>query len=439
MKIENIKNNGINKIETLEKSPLEVAVIGCGNRARVYTSLMAEQPEHFKLVAAADPKKNRVMKIANLSNNPQFRCFDSWEALLNEEKLADVLMVSTMDQDHYIPALEAMRKGYDLILEKPMSNRAFEIIQLEKTASEFNRRVIVCHVLRYTSFYKKLKEIIHGGLLGDVVTMNANEGIEPWHFAHSYVRGHWAVMAETSPTIVAKCCHDMDLLTWLLDRPCEHVSSFGELSFFKKENKHLREDYPMFDYSRYLEPSNKGWLAQVYDNPESPAEDILDWLKGSKWGKDVFSCNNTAIDHQVVGLQFEGGLTATFTMTAFAEGRNYEVHGTKASMYAGDFYKEHVGADIIIKNHETKKAEKISVVDENGHPVFGDYHRGGDVGFIKDLYGMLTSEEAPPTSITASVHSHIMAFAAEEARKLGMVINIRKYQEAKGRRVHALD
>ena len=421
------------------KVPLKIALLGCGNRGRVYANLIAEQPENFQIVAAADPITERVAAVKAIANSPTFSSFTSADALLDVPKLADVLLVATQDKYHFAPGLKALKKGYDLVLEKPMSTNLREIIALEDVASRLGRRIIVCHVLRYTSFYQKLREIVQSGQLGDLISINASEGIEPWHFAHSYVRGHWSIMEKSSPTIVAKCCHDMDILHWIIGKKCERISSFGSLSFFKKENAHLEAEYPTFDMGKYLEPQRKIWLAQICDRPNTSNAELLKWLKKSPWGRSVFACNNTAIDHQVLNLEFEEGITATFTMNAFDEGRNYEITGTKARLRAGDFYREHVGADIIMTEHAGRHVHTTKVVDQNPHPKYGGYHNGGDVGFVKSLHSVLTSPSAPLTSVTASMHSHLMAFAAEEARITQQLIDLEDFLQQHQEAAYALD
>ena len=419
--------------------PLKLAIIGCGNRARVYSGLLAERPDEFQIVAAADPDPKRVSHIHSLSSSSDFATFASAEELLCQQKLADIMLIATQDSYHLDPVLKAIDKGYDILLEKPICDSPRDILEVSKAATRSGVRVVVCHVLRYTSFYQKLKEIVSSGRLGQIITVNASEGIEAWHFAHSYVRGPWAVMEDSTPTIVAKCSHDMDLLHWILEKRCERVSSFGELTFFKSENAHLEKDYPMFDRNRYLYGSKNFWLDQVIDDPLANPEQRRAWLLKSNWYKSVFHGENTALDHQVLNLAFEDGITATFTMSAFDEGRNCEIQGTRASLRAGDFCKENAGADIIIKDHDTGDISKITVLDQNTHPKFGGYHMGGDVGFIKSLLHEFTNQTGALTSLSSSVHSHMMAFAAEQARKCGTIIDLKEYINSLESNAHALD
>ncbi len=416
-----------------------VAVIGCGNRGRVYMDLVAEQADRFEIVAAADPIPSRVSRIKSMAGGKSFKSFSSADDLLDAPKLADVLFVTTQDRYHYEPCIKALHKGYDLVLEKPMCSSIEDIIKLEEVATRLERRVVVCHVLRYTSFYRKLFDIVQSGQLGTLISVNASEGIGPWHFAHSYVRGHWSVMEDSTPTIVAKCSHDMDILHWLIGSRCKRISSFGSLSFFKKENASLEAEYPMFAARRYIEPNVRSWLAQVFDYSGVSEEEILTWLDDSPWGRSVFACNNSAVDHQVVSLEFEGEITATFTMNAFDEGRNYEITGTKARLRAGDFCSQHMDCDIVVSEHAGGKVRKINVKDQNPHPKYGGYHNGGDVGFIKALPKLLGSQTPPLTSLSTSMHSHLMAFAAEEARRTKQVIELSAYYQGHKSSEHALD
>ena len=122
------------------------------------------------------------------------------------------------------------------MLEKPISPNARECLDLQRRAEEKGTQIMVCHVMRYTKFYRKLKELIDSGVIGDVVHVTHTENVAYWHYAHSYVRGNWHKTADSSPMILAKCCHDMDILSWLLGSRCRTVSSFGDLRYFREEN-----------------------------------------------------------------------------------------------------------------------------------------------------------------------------------------------------------
>lgn len=350
---------------------LRLAGIGCGGRTKTYLGLAALRPDSFEVVAAADPLPKRVADVKELSRNPAFRSFDSDTSILAEDKLADIMVIGTQDSYHVAPAIAAMKKGYDLLLEKPIAPTLREVASIEKAARELKRRVLVCHVLRYSPFYVRVKQIIDSGILGDIITLEAKEGVGAWHQSHSFVRGHWGVVEKSTPMIIAKSCHDMDLISWLMGRRCESVSSYGALTHFTAANApagapaRCTDGCPVGSSCIYnamhYAGRQRGWLQWVYDQEKgATVEQIRDWLKTSPWGRCVYRCDNTAVDHQVVNLRFAGAATASFTMTAFSSGRDIEIFGTKARLIGGEFLQHSSDhADIIVHQHDCGNVQKF--------------------------------------------------------------------------------
>jgi predicted dehydrogenase len=418
---------------------LRIAGIGCGGRTRTYFDLAAALPERYEVVAGADPISERVEDSRRLSRNPEFRGFKSDVEMLAEPKLADIMIIGTQDAHHAGPCIAAMVKGYDILLEKPIAQQMSEVVTIERRARELGRRVLVCHVLRYAPFYTRIREIIDSGALGDIVTLNAVEGVEPWHQAHSYVRGHWGVSEKSTPMIIAKSCHDMDVLSWLVGRHCEAVSSFGQLSHFTAEHApagapaRCTDGCPastmcMFNAMHYA-GKHRFWMTFVHPNPDTSKltpQDIVEWLKTCPWGRCVYRCDNTAVDHQVVNMAFEGGITATFTMTAFAHGRELEICGTKARLVGGHWHEGHRGHDIVVTEHGTGNETRYKVSQE-----IGGYagHGGGDPGLMLALHDeMLRAKpEDMRSSIHRSIESHAMGFAAEQSRRTGQTVRLKDF------------
>ncbi len=418
---------------------LKLAGIGCGGRTQTYLGLAAQMPEYYEVAAAADPIAGRVEKVRGLSRNPDFRGFDSDKAILAADKLADVMIIGTQDAYHVTPCLAAMQKGYDILLEKPIAANLADVIRVEQEARRLGRKVLVCHVLRYTPFYQKVKEIADSGMLGEIVSLNAAEGVGAWHQTHSYVRGHWSVAEKASPMIIAKCCHDMDILSWLAGEKCAAVSSFGRLSYFTEKNAPEGAPARCTDgcpaaracpYNAVLYATrHRSWLPFVYDEAGGASlEDIRQWLSRSPWGRCVYRCGNTAVDHQVVNLSFAGGSTATFTMTAFESGRNIDIYGTQARLHGGDFYKHNAGFEIIVTEHASGAVSRFDA----GRPAGGGYagHGGGDGGLVAALYHEMMKDDPAQmrSSLALSVESHVMGFAAEEARLTGRVIHLEEFR-----------
>ena len=412
-------------------SPLTIAAVGCGSRSRTYTTIAATMPDRYKIVAGADPISHRVDYIREISNNPDFRSFDSAEALLAEDQLADVLIIGTQDNYHYEPAKAALKKGYHLLLEKPACQTLEESKEIEKLAAEYNRKVILCFVLRYTPIYRTVKQIVDSGKLGDIISLRASEGVGAWHQVHSYVRGHWAKSGNSTPMIIAKCSHDLDIIAWIMGQRCRRVSSFGSLSHFKASNNPEGHPENCFDFTeeqqqncpyntqKYLDEDHQNWLKMVYPDPDGldDKEKVTEWLKQSPWARNAYLCDNDVVDHQIVNMEYENGATAALTMTAFDYSRSIEIYGTKASLRAGDANKIHFNKDTaVIRHHISGEIEEIQIEDENTSGYQG--HGGGDYGVVDALYDMITTDDEAGT-ISNTIESHLIGFAAEKSRLNG--------------------
>ena len=422
--------------------PLTLACIGCGARAQNYSTLAMRWPDRFHIVAGADPVSERVEKLRAISGRPDFRGFPNAETFLAADRMADVAIVATQDNDHYACCQAALRQGYHVLLEKPISTNVREVLEIERLARAQNRHVMVCFVLRFAAFYRKVKEIIASGALGEVVSIQASEGVMPWHQAHSYVRGHWSVVAKSSPMILSKCCHDTDIVHWLAGRRCRRVASFGSLEYFRPERApagvpaRCTDGCPVdqscpYNALRYAGDMRKRWLEHVYDRAmEASAEEIIDWLRTSPWGRCVYRCDNDAVDRQVLALEFEGGLTGTFTMTAFDSGRHIEVYGTRGVLKGGEMYRQHFGTHLIFIPHEGEPVRYTVQSEDGGYEL----HGGGDPGLVRALYDAMNQPPGTPieAGLDSTVHSHLIAFAAEEARLTGKVVEVAEFAKRMG-------
>ena len=213
---------------------LKVILIGAGNRGRLYTDLM--EPEKFEVVAVAEPSKSLRDYIKNKHNIPEELCFESWDPIFEMDKFADVAVIATMDKLHYEPTMKAIAKGYDLLLEKPIAPTYEECVDIANLAKEKGVKILVCHVLRYAPLFRAIKDMINEGKIGKVISIHHCECVGNEHQSHSFVRGNWGNSDKSSCMILQKCCHDMDIMQWLIGEKCTRVQSFGNLTYFKEEN-----------------------------------------------------------------------------------------------------------------------------------------------------------------------------------------------------------
>lgn len=398
--------------------------MGLGNRGTKYAEKQLKYPDEMEVVAIADPRRVRLDSINKILHLPEDRVFESGEALLDAPRLADVLIIATQDAQHKNHAIRALEKGYDLLLEKPIAITKEDCIAIRDTAERLGRRVLICHVLRYTPFYQQIKRVISEGTIGDVVTVQAEEEVGYYHYAHSYVRGNWHNREKSSPMILAKCSHDMDLFLWLTGKKCEKVSSYGSLSYFKKENcpegatDRCTDGCPVEDCpyhaQKFYFSRIPGWPSSIL-HPEPTEENILEALKTTDYGRCVYKMDNNVVDHQVVNLLMEDGVTVNFTMTGFTSRQTRRIHimGTKGEI-------EGETGDRKFKIRVFGKEEQEFDVT----PLCDDFsgHEGGDARLIYDVIRLFRGDDFDTSSITTlarSVESHLVAFAAEESRLNG--------------------
>lgn len=406
---------------------LEIAVLGCGSRGRTYSKIIASFSDRYRLTAAADPYATRRDAVTSLAHEGEIRSFENADELFAAGKLADVLIIATQDAQHFDQAMIALELGYDILLEKPAAESLERCEEIDRRARELGRRVALCFVLRYTPFYSTVKRIINSGKLGKIISIRTHEGVEPFHQAHSFVRGHWARKEDSTPMIVAKCSHDSDLLCWLGGAPISTISSYGDLTWFRAEN--APEGAPLrctdgcpvaaeciYDSHRYLNDKRR-WLGMVMDGWEEADDDtVLDFLKTSPWGRCVYRSDNDVVDHQVLACELANGITVTHTMTAFDAGRTIEIYGTKAALKGGDPYKEAGAAELWLRDHASGEIETIEIPRPTDDGYAG--HGGGDGGMIEELETLFRGENALPPGLDG-LAGHQLAFLAEKARVSG--------------------
>ena len=418
---------------------INVILIGAGLRGQAYTNIMKGEGG-FKVVGVAEPIKARREHIKNLHNIPDNMCFENWDQILAIPKFADVAIIATQDRKHYEPAMKAIKKGYNILLEKPVAPTPQECADIAQLASKKGVKVLVCHVLRYTPFFTKIKEFILKDKLGDIISIHHLEPVGNRYQSHSYVRGNWGNAEESANMLLAKSCHDIDIIQWLMDSKCTKVQSFGGLSYFTEKNApegapdYCIEGCPHGEdcyynaVKLYLDDKDNKWFRSAATNKVNPPdEDVEIALRTTQYGKCVFKCDNDVVDHQVVNLEFENGAVASFNMCAFNKGggRSLHVMGTKGELF-GD-----AGTDVI--NYYDFASRTNTVMHPYNEAVNNSLaggHGGGDKGIVKALYKYLAEgyDDSWLSEIAVSVDNHMIVFAAEKSRLEGKVIDVNEFK-----------
>lgn len=408
---------------------IQAIMIGAGARGiGAYGTYALRHPEEIRFIAVADPDPIRRQYFAMQHQIPVAMQFESDLEILAKEKFADVCFICTQDNQHYEPSLIAIQKGYHLFLEKPMAILPNQCLSLELAAKKQGVHVMIGHVLRYTGFFQTIKEIISSGKIGTIQTIQHNENVSYWHQAHSYVRGNWSNASKSSPMILAKSCHDLDIIAWLMNQRPTHVASFGSLGYFRSEN--APHGAPLFCmdgcpieatcpyHAKKVYTQAPDWMRLAVSNDLSN-ESMIQHLQAGPYGRCVYRCDNDVVDHQVVIIDFENGSTASFTMTAFTHEntRTLKIMGSTGE----------------IRGHMDKNEIELYRFGENQPEIFhtnpgSTGHGGGDEG-IMSAFVRLVMDTHPNDNLEGAVLSHIMAFSAEQSRLEKRVVDLNRFIE----------
>lgn len=410
---------------------MKIGVIGAGHRGRNAYARLLRNYEDVEIVSFVDTDLERLKSSQDefgINNEYIFDNSDDFFEKMDEDKFVDTLIIATPDRDHYDICMKALDYNLDILLEKPISPIPDEVAKIAKKAKEAGRVFMICHVLRYSPFFVKIKEILESGAIGKVMSINHNENIGYFHFAHSFVRGNWRNEELSSPLILQKSCHDMDILLYLTEANPLTISSFGKLSYFKEENQPTGaadrcldckyQDTCIFSVKDfYTGYPGAGWRNVVdVSMTDSGLEKAL---REGPYGRCVYKCDNNVCDHQAIAIEFDNDIEAVFNLTAFSNNvhRNIKIQGTEGELIADDHTQK-----ITVQRFKEYRTTTYDVITN------ASGHGGADYGiidaFVKAIRG---DSDKVKTGADESVMSHMMCFASEVSRKEGKKINIEDY------------
>ena len=413
--------------------PVTLLIIGAGSRGSGYGDWVKQHPDRAKVVGVAEPRDFYRNRMAETHNIPPQNVFTDWQEAAQRERFADAVVIATQDRMHAEPAIAFAQKGYHMLLEKPMAPNEQDCRRIVSSAIKSNIIFAVCHVMRYTPYTRQLKSIVDSGQIGEVVNIQHLEPVGYWHQAHSFVRGNWRNEAESSFMLLAKSCHDLDWIRYMMGARCTKVASFGSLYHFNRLNKPdgaaercldcpIESTCPYSAKKIYIEDRVKkgktGWPTDVL-TPDVTVEGVTEALRTGPYGRCVYQCDNDVVDNQVVIMLFEDGRTASFTMTAFTEGahRKSRLFGTRGQI-EGD------GRHIDIFDFLTDTHKVIDTRATDGTIVGG--HGGGDAGLMDSFIAAVADND--PSKILSgpaeTLETHLITFAAERSRKESRIVDV---------------
>ena len=418
---------------------IQMALLGCGDRGNVYASYALKCPEEAEIVAVIDVDPVSLQTTGDKFGLPQDKRFSCLDDFLAAKISCDSVINATMDSWHYETAKKLIQAGYNQLLEKPIVNNEEQLIELRDLAREKGVSILVCHVLRYTPFYRTIKKILNSGKIGKILTIEINEHVGTAHFADSFVRGKWADETECgSGLLLQKCCHDLDLMCWLnnFSEP-KAVSSFGTRGYFTEEN--APEGSTEFCYqcphnqtclydAKKVHLECDWWPFQTWRALNKPLDQItkeekIEYLRTSDYGRCVFKLKRNLVDRQMSTVMFKNGSMGTLTVVGGSSVPGREINivcsegeikgrceGNKFKcikfVHNGDIYKT-----------ETEEIDLTEEVGDSGHSN-GDFCLMYD--YVRFLNGDTSSISI--TSIEDSVNGHLCVYASEKSRKEGTIV-----------------
>ena len=417
---------------------VSVVVIGFGDRAVAYTKYALNNPDRLEVKAVIDPNPFRRSLAKEMFSLADDMLFEKMEDCLKLGKIADAVINATMDELHIPTAIPFLKLGYDMLLEKPITNNKADLLELKRIADENGCKLMICHVLRYTPFYLKIKEIIASGEIGDIVEMETNELVGVAHSSASYIRGKWNNREKCgSSMLLAKCCHDADLLCWFNNgtKPVKTVSYGGRHYFIESKAPQGSGTRCLLDckvekecpYScKKLLIDNEYFAQYTFPCLNKKYEDItveekIESLKtDNPMGRCIYKTDADIVDRQAFIVEFENGSIATHSMISGVArpGRNILVIGTKGEIQG--FLEEN---KFIVRTYNPATCLWNERVEEITNVVAGDGHSGGDSRLVHDFVNM---ELGLPRSISStviedSINGHLLIYAADESLDNGGV------------------
>ncbi len=414
---------------------IKILVIGAGSRGYAYAKYAAEK-KNVKIVGVAEPRDfQRERMVAEFGIPRENACRD-WQEIAERERFADAAIIATTDSLHKAPMLALAPKGYNILLEKPMAPSMDDCKKITEAAIRNNIIFAVCHVLRYTHYTKKIKEMLESGLIGRVIQVQHCEAVAYWHFNHSFVRGNFRKQPESASFLMAKSCHDIDWLRHIVGEPIRKVSSFGSLSFYRRESQpegaadrcvscKIEKECPFSALKLYLKMVKDGkthWPVDMITKGDVTEDSVMEALQNGPYGRCVFACDNNVNDHQVVNFEFDSGATATFCMNGFrpaqGDGRKTRIFGTKGEIEGNGWQLKHY-------NFLTDKMTEINTLTNSDGSLVGG-HGGGDYGLMDSFIEALATGDQGKiiTGAQETLETHMAVFAAEKSRKENKAVKL---------------
>ena len=420
---------------------IKAIVVGFGDRGSIYASYSLEHPDELQIIAVVDPIKNRLDLAKETYHLEDEQLYTDLDDCLNKNLPCDLYINGTMDQIHYVVLKKLLKMKKPILTEKPIVNNAEELLELEQLANDNNVPVLVGHVLRYTPFYKTIKQLILDGEIGEIRSMEMAEHVGFAHYAGSYIRGRWNNEEECGSTfLLAKSCHDVDIMCWLNNKATpKYISSFGSRDYFLKEKapKDATETCHTCPHEEtcYFSALNCYVKAdfsseQTRLDRSQNEEQIQAQLMKTNFGKCVYKIEESdVVDRQVVNVAFDNGSICSFTLIGGTPEacRTICIIGTKGEISG----KLEEGIIYLKTKQLLTTAPNVKTIDVNAEVHANSLlpgHSGGDYEIMKSVVRYLNGDNSmiTITKLSDSINGHLCVYAADKARLNHTVVELKR-------------
>jgi predicted dehydrogenase len=414
-----------NDIDMNSGAPVRIAVIGAGVRGTGLARKLVSSGFAAVIVAVAEPDEEKRKDFAKEFNLTETKIFAGWEELTKHLNDCDAAIIATLDNQHTGPAIACLHRGWHLLIEKPLSDSFRECLLIDKAQQEAKKVVAVCHTLRFMDGYRKVKQLLESGTIGQLIHIEHFEAIGNMRFVHNYVRGRWAREENNTFLLLHKCCHDIDYINWLIKEPCMRVSSFGSLKYFTPVNAPEGSTYRCIDNCRVKKSCPYNAVPIYVDGAleEWPAKDIckvhtseahIDAIQNGPYGICAWHADNDVVDHQIVMMEFGGGTTATCTLSGYSatNGRRIRLQGS-----LGEMLFDEARGQISIKIFSEKESRTIEITaSDSYHPE--------DKDILNNWISSIVLSTSVAVDTREALRTHAVVFAAELSRKENRVVEM---------------
>ena len=378
--------------ETNPNPPVGYGVIGAGLRT---ASLLRHLSTDHRttLRGVYDPNPAAARALAAKHGHPDTVIHSTREALLANDAAAWVI-VGSPNFCHKDDIAAAFASNKHVFAEKPLATTVEDCIAIDTMHRQRPElRFATGFVLRYAPLYRQVKQLLHEGAVGDILSVSASENITPAHGGH--IMSCWRRHAHLSGShLLEKCCHDIDLLLWFIGSLPVRVASFGGNDLFVPQRERLLHQF---------EP------------PVGKESVYLAWDVPSRDTQNPFTSEKSVVDHQVAILEFANRVSVTFQTTmnnAIPERRLY-ITGTEGTLIA-ELYSQ------------TLQCRRIGEGEQTQHFSWdGDQDHGGGDRVIMSEFAATMAEGAPVTCGGAeALRSAVVSLTIERARLEGRVVDL---------------